>query len=629
MLKAQEAVVILNRFYEIWNSLFPLCVNRPWCDIPGKCDVCCHIDRLRRTTNSDSVLLACKKAHLLHRGGMFNQERAKYKERVIEALLDDPRNPSIMSIIIDGMDNNKCRCPYLGRQGSFSSPIPQHIIGVKEHGHGATFYRTFGTVTKGADITIYCILRKIEEWYRRNKKYPTKIYIQIDGATDNANRYLFGMLELLVSKKIAKSIVLTRLPVGHTHEDIDALFGTIYNSFKNSPAETLSKYKNVINNAFKKIGFNTKVEDVYCIPNYKDFINDCIDTNISHMHRLEETQLQWRFESVKPDIFFPHGVKTTYKAFSSNQVVEFVIGNPCDNLTPVGQLTGLEPKTTFNTWNPAPFGANSLQDRQGVEGFHILRSLPTAKKFKFKKFVDTSVELIANNIIHIKLEYRADTFKDIHDEWAVWHDTKAPLITDGGVDGYVDRILNVSQLANVIFIPLEIDILSPVPVININWSVTHIYSDLHDPTFQWPEQLQAAMNSVTYTGNLSPPPPRLSSTSDETLKNSVNTFKEIVANFYTDIKSRPLKYLKDKVMNQVLYDGEATSLQVTKSQAVSKMETWGRYFTATIFKPIGSLHQALIENYSNCTLNPDNYNEIISSHNVPEIQVYFNCFHFT
>ena len=33
------------------------------------------------------------------------------------------------------------------------------------------------------------------------------------------------MLELLVSKKIAKTIVLTRLPVGHTHEDIDALFG--------------------------------------------------------------------------------------------------------------------------------------------------------------------------------------------------------------------------------------------------------------------------------------------------------------------------------------------------------------------------------------------------------------------
>ena len=115
-----------------------------------------------------------------------------------------------MSIIIDGMDNNKCRCPYLGRQGSFSNPIPQHIIGVKEHGHGATFYRTFGTIKKGADMTIYCILRKIEEWYRRNdSKYPTKIYIQVDGATDNANRYLFGMLDIYYF--ISKSHYITTL----------------------------------------------------------------------------------------------------------------------------------------------------------------------------------------------------------------------------------------------------------------------------------------------------------------------------------------------------------------------------------------------------------------------------------
>ena len=74
-----EKTIKLNRFYELWSSLFPLCVNRPWCDIPGKCKVCCKIDTLRRTTDSDLVLLACKRAHLLHRGGMFNQERAKYK----------------------------------------------------------------------------------------------------------------------------------------------------------------------------------------------------------------------------------------------------------------------------------------------------------------------------------------------------------------------------------------------------------------------------------------------------------------------------------------------------------------------------------------------------------------------
>lgn len=136
---SHEKLVRLERFYEIWISLFPLAVNRPWCDIPGKCETCYEIDQLRRTTTSLAVLKALQQAHLLHRGGMFNQERALYKKRVLEALLDDRSNPQVMSIIIDGMDNNKCRCPYLGRQNSFDAPVPQHIIGVKEHGH-VSFY---------------------------------------------------------------------------------------------------------------------------------------------------------------------------------------------------------------------------------------------------------------------------------------------------------------------------------------------------------------------------------------------------------------------------------------------------------------------------------------------------------
>ena len=310
--------------------------------------------------------------------------------------------------------------------------------------------------------------------------------------------------------------------------------------------------------------------------------------------------------------------------------MEFENGDPGKNITPVGQLTGLEPKTTFNTWNPAPFGPNSIPDRQGVEGFHILTSLPTAKKFQFKNFVDTSVELIAHNIVEIKRDYfsKGGDFRPIYDEWCKWHSTKAPRPEDEGVNGYVNRILNVNKMANVIFIPLNVDLLNPGPIQNVNWSITHNYSDLNDPTFEWPDQLQAAMNSVTYTRNLNPPPPRLTTTSDQVLKDNVNTFKEKVAQFYNEIKSSSLKYLKDKLSNQVMYDGERTSLQVTKNQAVKKMETWGRHFTGTIFRLVGSLYQTLIENYFNNILNPENQYEIISNPNVKEIQVIF-CYHFT
>jgi hypothetical protein len=50
------------------------------------------------------------------------------------------------------------------------------------------------------------------------------------------------------------------------------MFGTIYNSYKNRPAETLGAYKDykdVIESAFKQPNFKILVEDVHCIPEYK------------------------------------------------------------------------------------------------------------------------------------------------------------------------------------------------------------------------------------------------------------------------------------------------------------------------------------------------------------------------
>jgi len=51
------------------------------------------------------------------------------------------------------MDQSHCKCPYLGSQSTFSKPISQHIVGVKEHGVGVTLFRHFNNVSKSADVT--------------------------------------------------------------------------------------------------------------------------------------------------------------------------------------------------------------------------------------------------------------------------------------------------------------------------------------------------------------------------------------------------------------------------------------------------------------------------------------------
>jgi hypothetical protein len=69
-------------------------------------------------------------------------------------------------------------------------------------------------VSKGSDLTVHCILSQLDKWIKRNKCYPDEIFVQADGGSENANMFVFALLELLVVKRLARSVTFTRLPVG-------------------------------------------------------------------------------------------------------------------------------------------------------------------------------------------------------------------------------------------------------------------------------------------------------------------------------------------------------------------------------------------------------------------------------
>ena len=71
--------ISLQKFYELWNTLFPRYTIRDFVDIPGKCITCYEIDSLRKNnTSNKTVLSAAKELHVLHRGGYFQRERDEY-----------------------------------------------------------------------------------------------------------------------------------------------------------------------------------------------------------------------------------------------------------------------------------------------------------------------------------------------------------------------------------------------------------------------------------------------------------------------------------------------------------------------------------------------------------------------
>ena len=330
-----------GQFKELWNSLYDFVKIRKSKRISGKCWTCAYINELRQKQKGEEVMRACKHLMIMHRGGLFMLERLEYRRRIQEAVSLSPN--TIMSSIIDGASQNHCTIPHPGENVEFSNGLEQHIEGILSHGQGFTIYRSFPTVDADADFTIFCLLSELEKWrdcYQQN--FPQTWYIQIDGGSENANKYLLAALEYIVAKRVVQKIVLTRLPVRHTHEDIDACFGVIAAWYGRHIVHTPQEYTQSIEAALgaESSKRKCKVVDVFVVPNYQEFFAPFIDRDFKRLHKMEWTQHQYRFEAVTVSDYFPTGVKFTYRKFSSDKVV-IIDKKPIINCrTPVGILTG-------------------------------------------------------------------------------------------------------------------------------------------------------------------------------------------------------------------------------------------------------------------------------------------------
>jgi hypothetical protein len=104
-------------------------------------------------------------------------------------------------------------------------------------------------------------------YFKSQGYHPEEIHIQIDGGSENCNQHILLLLELLVIKRIARLIILSRLPVGHTHDDIDSLFNVMGSAIAgNESVLTWDEWKKVVENAYKQVNLLVEVIDLFIIP---------------------------------------------------------------------------------------------------------------------------------------------------------------------------------------------------------------------------------------------------------------------------------------------------------------------------------------------------------------------------
>jgi hypothetical protein len=282
----------------------------------------------------------------------FMGERRGYWTRRLEA----SSYPLLFcSTIGDGCQQTHNYCPHQGSSGAqlIHARLDVHLQGVISHG-GNKFYmfRTFNNVGKvSTNIAIHSWLYALEKEMEEHGKLQDTVYHQIDGGNENANLITIAIAELLVHRGLTKKVstttlglflipviylifphtshtiplqvVLTRLPVGHTHEDIDARFGNLWKNCRGehlySPQKQAEAYEGTFGNK------NARVIDVYAVADYKTLLEPHVE-NVARMFKnmkhQQWTQHQIIVEPCKPEerggslgLQFPLGVKTRYKAY--------------------------------------------------------------------------------------------------------------------------------------------------------------------------------------------------------------------------------------------------------------------------------------------------------------------------
>jgi hypothetical protein len=71
----QKVYYDYETFLKMWTNVFPWVVIRAYKSVSGKCWTCYYINEVRKSSKDRAVLMAAKRLHQQHRGGLYMLER--------------------------------------------------------------------------------------------------------------------------------------------------------------------------------------------------------------------------------------------------------------------------------------------------------------------------------------------------------------------------------------------------------------------------------------------------------------------------------------------------------------------------------------------------------------------------
>jgi hypothetical protein len=107
---------------------------------------------------------------------------------------------------------------------------------------------------------------------------------------------MLAMCNLIVAKQIVRHFRLTRLMVGHTHFDMDGLFGIIWKKIWRMHLKSPQQFMQAFYSALENLDVKVTIMPIFAIPDYEAFLKPSM-CPVERAFKEEWTQLQFNFDA--------------------------------------------------------------------------------------------------------------------------------------------------------------------------------------------------------------------------------------------------------------------------------------------------------------------------------------------
>ena len=187
-----------------------------------------------------------------------------------------------MSLVIDGMDNQKTQIPRLeGALYSKTLDNAGHYLATKLEGvivHGLMYYGGWEVpyYEGGSSLIITILMRVITLVFEHKGVLPPVLLIQADNCgRENKNQYMVGFLGWLIEQGYFCEARMYFLVVGHTHCIADQHFSRIHAKIQGGDFLTLEEMMYYVQKMFEEYEIRVQ-EQVTDIGDWQDFFKDTL-----------------------------------------------------------------------------------------------------------------------------------------------------------------------------------------------------------------------------------------------------------------------------------------------------------------------------------------------------------------